>query len=294
MAQIFISYRRGDTSAHAGRLYDGLTNRFGDDNVFMDVDTIEPGADFVDLIQGAVGQCDVFIAVIGRDWLGEKPAGGSRIEDPEDFVRLELAASLERDIRVIPVLVEGAEMPSSSQLPEPLAKLARRHALELSDIRWRHDVQRLIDTIEKVLKTRDTAPVLEEAAQQQQAEAGRAQAAAPQPAAAAPQPAPAQQHAFPPPQPAAPAATPGKDPAKRRSTQASISLALGIASVLLMFIAIGIFFGLPGLILGRLAQVNADPQSEKGTRARGAWGFWLGIIGSVGTVLFWILAVALA
>src|SRR6185503_11993481 len=103
MSRIFISYRRGDTSAYAGRIYDRLSERFGDKQVFMDVDTIEPGADFVEYIEDAVGSCDVLIAVIGRDWSSAtNPDGSRRLEDPEDFVRLEVGAGLERDVRVIP------------------------------------------------------------------------------------------------------------------------------------------------------------------------------------------------
>lgn len=151
-SRIFISYRRGDTTAYAGRLYDYLTARFGEDNVFMDVDTIEPGLDFVEVIEGAVGSCQVFLALIGDAWLTETgQTGRRRLDNPEDFVRLEVAASLKRGIRVIPVLVQGASMPSSSELPEPLAKLARRHAFDVSDLRWRQDVERLMTTIEKVL-----------------------------------------------------------------------------------------------------------------------------------------------
>ena len=107
--RIFISYRRGDTSATAGRLFDRLEGRFGVGSVFMDVDTIEPGLDFVEVIGGAVGSCDVLLALIGARWLGAVDEHGRRrLDDPDDFVVLEITTALERGIRVIPVLVDGA------------------------------------------------------------------------------------------------------------------------------------------------------------------------------------------
>ena len=168
-SRIFISYRRGTSSAHAGRLADRLSAEFGGEYVFMDVDTIEPGADFVDYIEDAVGNCDVLIALIGDEWLEcRDDQGNRRLDDPEDFVRLEVGAGLERDIRVVPVLVEGAVMPRAHELPEPLQRLARRNALEVTDTRWRHDVGRLIETVHKVLEGTRPAQAIQEA----EAEAG--------------------------------------------------------------------------------------------------------------------------
>jgi hypothetical protein len=193
-SRIFISYRRGDSSAHAGRLADRLVAEFGEDGVFMDVDTIEPGADFVDYIDDAVGSCDVLIALIGDEWLDcRDDVGERRLDDPEDFVRLEVAAGLERDIRVVPVLVEGAVMPRAHELPEPLRRLARRNALEITDTRWRHDAGRLVETIKKVLAGRATGEAIREAEAQVAADPPpdiSAAAAAP----AADVPAPAESH----------------------------------------------------------------------------------------------------
>lgn len=153
---VFINYRREDTAGHAGRLFDRLSSRLPG-RVFMDVDTIEPGVDFAEVIGQAVGKCEVLLVMIGREWLRVKDAAGSRrLNDPEDFVRLEVAAALQRNIRVIPVLVEGAAMPRPDDLPPDLARLARRNAIELSDARWAFDVDRLIQTIEGVLQ--ETAP----------------------------------------------------------------------------------------------------------------------------------------
>src|SRR5258708_35012303 len=109
MPSSFISYRREDGSGSAGRIYDHLVQSFGEDRVFMDVDAIEPGQDFVEVIQQAVGSCSALIAVIGRNWSGLRGDGSRRIDDPEDFVHLEVAAALERGVRVIPVLVDDAE-----------------------------------------------------------------------------------------------------------------------------------------------------------------------------------------
>jgi hypothetical protein len=149
-ARIFISYRRDDASGHAGRLYDDLTERFGEDRVFMDIDTIEPGVDFGDSIEQALDRCEVVLAVIGKSWVKiSDSAGLRRLDNPDDYVRMELEASLARGIRVIPVRVQGAPMPSSTELPEGLARLARRQAVELSDHRWRYDVSVLVAAIER-------------------------------------------------------------------------------------------------------------------------------------------------
>ena len=160
--RIFISYRRGDTTIYAGRLFDSLCMRLGDEEVFMDLDAIEPGADFVEHIEREVGSCEVLLALIGRDWVDACDADGNRrLEDPADWVRLELETGLNRDIRVIPVLVQGAEMPRADQLPGDLAKLARRNALDIGDTRWRYDFDRLMEVIEKVLEGNSVPKAIE-------------------------------------------------------------------------------------------------------------------------------------
>jgi hypothetical protein len=149
--RIFLSYRREDTAGYAGRLYDALVARFPADQVFIDIDTIEPGVDFVEVVENAVGACDVFITLIGQRWaevMSERAQRGDG--DESDFVRLETEAALKRKIRVIPVLVQGAKMPRASELPESLAPLTRRNALELSDHRWRYDVEQLIQLLERL------------------------------------------------------------------------------------------------------------------------------------------------
>ena len=151
MKGIFISYRREDSAGYAGRLYDRLATQFGADNVFMDVEGIEPGVDFVDAIGRAVGSCEVLIVIIGREWLSAGPEGKRRIDDPSDFVRIETAAALVRGIRVVPVLVEGATMPRANELPTPLAALARRQAVELTHKQWDATTGELIRTLDKIL-----------------------------------------------------------------------------------------------------------------------------------------------
>jgi tetratricopeptide (TPR) repeat protein len=154
--QIFISYRREDSEWSAGRLGDCLSVHFGREKIFMDVDTIEPGVDFVEAIEQAVGACDVLIAVIGNRWLTSADAQGRRrLDIPEDSVRIEIGTALKRGIRVIPVRAEGALMPQSDDLPDDLKKLVRRNALQLSHDRFRADSERLIGTIERVLEKAD-------------------------------------------------------------------------------------------------------------------------------------------
>jgi TIR domain/Sel1 repeat len=150
VSTLFISYRRDDTAPYAGRLYDRLTAHFGAGQVFMDIDQIEPGEDFVEVIQRKVSACEIAIVLIGRHWLSSQDAEGRRrLDDPEDFVRLEVAASLDRKVRVVPVLVGGAAMPRMRDLPEAIATLARRNAIEISDARFHSDCDRLIESLSK-------------------------------------------------------------------------------------------------------------------------------------------------
>jgi hypothetical protein len=152
---IFVCYRRDDSSGHAGRLYDKLGDHFGTDRIFMDIDKIEPGEDFVAVIENAVGSCDILIAVIGQRWLPNPNQESSWFDNPNDFVRLEISAALNRDIRVIPVLVQKVSMPKPQDLPDDLVQLCRRNAVELSDLRWRRDVEHLIDVLERILSKQE-------------------------------------------------------------------------------------------------------------------------------------------
>jgi TIR domain len=156
---IFVSYRRGDTAGYAGRLTDRLDEHFGEQRVFHDVDSIKPGLDFVEAIQKAIGSSEVLLAVIGRNWATATDAAGQkRLQDPQDYLRMEIITALQRNIRVIPVLVQGASMPSAQELPNDLAPLARRNGFELRETSWGSDVQRLITTLEEAVGDRRPQP----------------------------------------------------------------------------------------------------------------------------------------
>jgi hypothetical protein len=158
MAKIFISYRREDTAATAGRLYDRLLTRYGKDQLFMDVDTIEPGERFSDVVQRTVGSCDILLALVGDRWLNAKDSTGqTRLSNPDDWVRLEVATALKRDVRVIPVLINGAIVPRRSDLPEDLYDLAMRQAIDVTHAHFHADVDRLLQALDKVLSRPSTA-----------------------------------------------------------------------------------------------------------------------------------------
>jgi hypothetical protein len=156
--RIFISYRRADVPHAAGRLFDRLEGHFGVEKVFVDVASIEPGANFDEAITRAVGTCDVLLAVIGKGWLVALDDGGRRrLDDPADLVAVEIDAALQRGIRVIPVLVDGAELRADA-LPEPLAPLGRRQAFEIGHKGFRSRADELIATLERGFATAWTEP----------------------------------------------------------------------------------------------------------------------------------------
>ena len=148
--KVFISYRRGDSAGHTGRLYDSLRGPIGDDKLFLDLSGIDSGQDFVAVIQTAIQSCDVLLAIIGPEWLAWTADGQRRLDDPADLVRSEIQAALGRNIPVIPVLVGGASPPPADALPTPLKALATRDAHELTDERWQYDVERLIAAMRRI------------------------------------------------------------------------------------------------------------------------------------------------
>ena len=151
--QIFISYRREESRWSARSLHDRLIQRFDRNQIFMDVDSVGLGEDFVKTIEETVGSCDVLIAVIGAHWLTSTDGQGDRrLDNPEDFVRMEIATALRRNIRVIPVLVDGASMPQSTDLPDDLKQLVRRNALQVGDTHFDDDCRRLVAAIEQILE----------------------------------------------------------------------------------------------------------------------------------------------
>ena len=160
--RVFISYRR-ETAYAAGWLFDRLADRFGRGQIFKDIDSIQLGDDFVEVINTAVGSCDVLLALIGGQWLTiTDEQGTARLDNPDDFVRLEIEAALTRNVRVIPILVAGAEMPRRDQLPPGLAGLAQRQALELSPSHFEFDTSRLQKVLDRALAyVRAQPPVTE-------------------------------------------------------------------------------------------------------------------------------------
>jgi tetratricopeptide (TPR) repeat protein len=157
--RIFISYRRQETAWPARQLYDVLVEHFPAEQVFKDVDNIDPGEDFVERITAAVESCDVLLALIGPNWLTiTNKKGQRRLDDPGDYVRLEIETALTRKIRVIPILVDEAPMPGADELPATLAPLVRRNAVEINPVTF--DTKRLISTVRRTLaalKVSDTA-----------------------------------------------------------------------------------------------------------------------------------------
>ena len=148
MGAIFISYRRSDSQGEAGRLFDDLIRNFGASAVFMDVVAIGAGQDFRKAIDDSLGNCGVLLAMMGPGWLKAADEQGSRRLDSEaDYVRLEIAAALRRDIPVVPVLVRGAKVPRVEQLPADLADLAYRNPVELTHARWKSDMQVVVKAL---------------------------------------------------------------------------------------------------------------------------------------------------
>jgi TIR domain len=149
LPRIFVCYRRTDAPAHAGRIYDRLVERFGADNVYRDLDSTAPGADFAEVITETIGRCDALVAVIGRDWGAVTHQWRRRRphDDSQDWVLREIAAALQRNVRVVPVLVEGARMPRTDELPADVQMFARRHAVELSETVWALQLDRLMDSL---------------------------------------------------------------------------------------------------------------------------------------------------
>ena len=160
MSVVFISYRREDSAGFAGRLYESLERRLGDGEVFRDADAIEPGQDFVDAIAARLRYCNACLVLIGREWLDARDAAGRRrLEQDDDYVRLEIAGALARsDVVVIPVLVEGMRMPRAADLPESIRALSRRQAVELRDQTWDADVDRLVGAIRKSVRPPTISP----------------------------------------------------------------------------------------------------------------------------------------
>jgi hypothetical protein len=261
LGRIFISYRRQETAYPAGWLYDRLADRFGGGQVFKDVDSIQLGDDFVEVITRAVGSCDVLLALIGERWLTiTDEHGRRRLDDPDDFVRLEIEAALTRKVRVIPILVDGARMPNADELPDSLLKLAHRQALELSPAHFEFDSSRLFAVLDSTLAEMRTA---QDAGAVELASVGKAPD---------PTPSPEQEQRVPPAAPSPPGgARPPSDrgvpPNKQRrplSTRTRILVGVAIGAALIL------------LIVAIVANVQTapppNPTSTDGQRANQASG----------------------
>jgi len=149
--QIFISYRRDDAAGYARAINDELARSFGAERVFIDVDDINAGQPFSEIIQRSVGDSAVLLALIGKRWRGERDGAGPRIFEAGDFVRQEVAAGLAKGLRVIPVLLDGVPMPDPAQLPPDLGALAGRNALELDNTRFAADMAHLVREVRGAL-----------------------------------------------------------------------------------------------------------------------------------------------
>jgi TIR domain len=156
--RVFVSYRHDDVPAYSGRLADRLVSRFGEDGVFLDIDAIDPGLDFRVVLRQAIEACDIVLVVIGPGWLeAREPDGSRRLEQPNDYVRLEIEAALDREIRIIPVLVDGAHMPTADQLPEELVPLCYRNAVEMGK-NFHTEMSALITKLERIEQAKPKEP----------------------------------------------------------------------------------------------------------------------------------------
>src|SRR5580692_6751113 len=159
MAKIIISYRRQDSEAITGRIRDRLVKQYGDDSIFMDIDSIPFGVDFRDHIGEALRETDMLVAVMGPKWTGIHKGGRSRIREENDPVRIEVEKALERRIPVIPILVNSATMPKTDELPERLKELSYRNAATVDSGRDFHQhMDRLIRSIDQILASRIKQP----------------------------------------------------------------------------------------------------------------------------------------
>ena len=135
---IILSYRREDSAGVTGRIFDRLTQEFGTDRVFMDIDSMPAGVDFHDHLQEILADCGALLVVIGKSWRSQRKGQPARIMDPDDWVRIEVETALQRGIPVVPLLIDGASLPNRDQLPESLWPLLRRNALPVDSGRDFH------------------------------------------------------------------------------------------------------------------------------------------------------------
>lgn len=151
--QIFISYRRDDSAAESGRIYDRLVQEFGSNSVFKDIDSIPLGINFKHHIDSIIQKCDVVLVIIGQEWSGTQ-AGQSRLDNPRDLVRLEVEAALQREIPVIPVFINNASIESEESLPPSLIELLDRNGISIGhDPHFHPDMNRLIKDLKRIFES---------------------------------------------------------------------------------------------------------------------------------------------
>jgi hypothetical protein len=151
MSGIFVSYRQDDSASAAGRLFDRLAAHFGKEQVFFDVDTMAPGAELGITIDQSIARSTAFIAVIGKGWLEARATDGRRrLDKPDDYVRAEIRTALRQGKTIIPVLIDGARLPDSKDLPEDIAALTSRLAIDVSETRFDFDVSRIVCAVEGI------------------------------------------------------------------------------------------------------------------------------------------------
>jgi len=168
---VFISYRRDDSAGHAGRVHDRLEREFGRDLLFMDVDSVPLGVNFVNVLSGEVAKCDVLLAVIGPNWLSARDEDGNRrLDNPHDFVRIEIGAALQRNIPVIPILLDGAKVPKAKQLPKELEELSLRNGLDVRHVSFHNDIDKLVRSLKGQLAEADARRRDEDERRRQEAE----------------------------------------------------------------------------------------------------------------------------
>jgi hypothetical protein len=156
MNRVFISYRRQDSAHAAGRIFDHLAQRLGDEVVFRDVDTIPEGTDYEEYIKSSITRCDILLAVMGERWLAVNAESGTRrLDDPKDLLRRELEYAIQKRRAIIPVLIDAASMPDPNELPSTLQALTKLQAAHLRDSDFRHDFDRLYEVIKKYDQRKD-------------------------------------------------------------------------------------------------------------------------------------------
>ena len=160
LEKIFLSYRRDDSAGQTGRVSDKLGAEFGEERLFLDVDGVRPGRDFHKQLNDAISNSAVLLAFIGPQWLDARDEDNNRrIDDPNDWVRIEIGAALKRDIPVIPVLLDGTKIPKANLLPEDLRGLSTRGAIEVRHTSFRSDTDRLVRELKEILSNSEQPPI---------------------------------------------------------------------------------------------------------------------------------------